>query len=939
MPARAVSPAQSENEVDIIGSLFTNTSNTRTSDKKSNKNVALEDVNFDFLDGDDGGEDDGDEAFIALKQAASFRKTGNLKGKSVKKGGGFQAMGLNANLLRAITRKGFSVPTPIQRKAIPLITQRKDVVGMARTGSGKTAAFVIPMIERLRAHSATIGARALILSPSRELAIQTLKVVKEFSRGTDLKCVLLVGGDSLEEQFSSMTSNPDIIIATPGRYLHLKVEMSLDLSSIQYVVFDEADRLFEMGFAAQLTEILHALPISRQTLLFSATLPASLVEFARAGLQDPSLVRLDAETKISPDLQSAFFSVKGAEKEAALLHILHDVIKMPTGLPEGVQPESDKFSKKRKRGPDAPRGREKPTEHSTIIFACTKHHVEYLQSLLNESGFAVSYVYGSLDQTARKEQVESFRRGRSNILVVTDVAARGIDIPILANVINYDFPPQPKVFVHRVGRTARAGQRGWSYSLVRDTDAPYLLDLQLFLGKKLVLGKEGKDSANFAEDMAVGAPIRSKVETNLEWLNKIMGESEDISALRRVAGKAEKLYLKTRNSASSQSARRARELVATKGWTQLHAIFGDELGAAEDARAEMLAKISGFKPQETIFEIGPSTKGGRNEAAEVMKSLRERFGPRKTPKEDQEVRESDEEAEVDGTDRFDEEDEEMTIDKQEEDAASSNDDEDDDSDLEVTISNHAPSGNSNKSKDNPSSYQDSEVFMSYTPRTVNAAEERGYGVHTGSGSGGTFVEAARDVTMDLTNDEGAKNFGLPTRANMRWDKKAAKYVSRENDEDGSRALAGSAGGAGKRMIRGESGVKIAASFQSGRFDRWRRAQRLGRLPRVGEFEKRGFAGNSSGGGGGGGGPGGPGGASGGSIRYRHKQEKAPKEADKYRDDYHVRKKRVAEAREKRVGRFRDGAGSRKEVKSADDIRKARVVKEQRKAKNARPSRK
>lgn len=187
---------------------------------------------------------------------------------------------------------------------------------MARTGSGKTAAFVIPMIEKLRAHSSKFGARALILSPSRELAIQTLKVVKELGRGTDLKAVLLVGGDSLEEQFSSLSANPDIVIATPGRFLHLKVEMNLDLSSIKYVVFDEADRLFEMGFATQLTEILHALPPSRQTLLFSATLPASLVEFARAGLQDPSLVRLDADTKMSPDLEIAFFSVKGAERKA-----------------------------------------------------------------------------------------------------------------------------------------------------------------------------------------------------------------------------------------------------------------------------------------------------------------------------------------------------------------------------------------------------------------------------------------------------------------------------------------------------------------------------------------------------------------------------------------------------------------------------------------------
>lgn len=208
-------------------------------------------------------------------------------------------MGLNANLLKAITRKGFAVPTPIQRKTIPLLQQEKDVVGMARTGSGKTAAFVIPLIEKLKTHSTRVGARALLLAPSRELALQTLSVVKELGRGTDLRSLLLVGGDSLEEQFAAMANNPDVIIATPGRFLHLKVEMGLDLHSIQYVVFDEADRLFEMGFAAQLTEILHALPSSRQTLLFSATLPKSLVEFARAGLHEPVLVRLDADSKIS----------------------------------------------------------------------------------------------------------------------------------------------------------------------------------------------------------------------------------------------------------------------------------------------------------------------------------------------------------------------------------------------------------------------------------------------------------------------------------------------------------------------------------------------------------------------------------------------------------------------------------------------------------------
>src|ERR1700760_2137376 len=235
MKRKRPSPPVSENEFDISTAIAGHQDFTSVGDGLDfNQSLRNDQENgIPNIDSSEG-ESDGDESFIAATQTASNRKASNLKGKSVKKGGGFQAMGLNALLLKAITRKGFSVPTPIQRKTIPLVIDGQDVVGMARTGSGKTAAFVIPMIEKLKAHSAKVGARALILSPSRELALQTLKVVKEFGRGTDLKCVLLVGGDSLEEQFGFMAANPDIVIATPGRFLHLKVEMSLDLSSIKY---------------------------------------------------------------------------------------------------------------------------------------------------------------------------------------------------------------------------------------------------------------------------------------------------------------------------------------------------------------------------------------------------------------------------------------------------------------------------------------------------------------------------------------------------------------------------------------------------------------------------------------------------------------------------------------------------------------------------------
>ncbi|RAL65733.1 hypothetical protein DID88_005401 [Monilinia fructigena] len=873
MPRRAASPALSENEFDITKSLFNDDIDGDDDDfgNITTKNVEPLDANG-ILDLGLESDGDGDGAFISAQQAAANRKASNLKGQSVKKGGGFQAMGLNSHLLKAISRKGFNVPTPIQRKTIPLVLDNQDVVGMARTGSGKTAAFVIPMIEKLRAHSVRVGARALIMSPSRELALQTLKVVKEFGRGTDLKCVLLVGGDSLEEQFGFMASNPDIVIATPGRFLHLKVEMSLDLSSMKYVVFDEADRLFEMGFAAQLGEILHALPVSRQTLLFSATLPKSLVEFARAGLQEPSLVRLDAESKVSPDLQSAFFSVKGAEKEGALLHILQDLVKMPTGLPENALNATGNFDKKRKRGSDGPGKKLKPTEHSTIIFAATKHHVDYLASLLRMSGFAVSHAYGSLDQTARNIQVEDFRTGKSNILVVTDVAARGIDIPVLANVINYDFPPQPKVFVHRVGRTARAGQRGWSYSLVRDTDAPYLLDLQLFLGRRLLLGRECGDSPNYAEDVIVGALQRNEIESKAEWITKLLYDDDDLTALRNVSIKGERLYVKTR-------------------WMELHPLFKDVTNGAEQARLEMLAKISGFRPNETVFEIGQKGKAAHSEAAEIMRHRREKIIPRRQKEEDEKAAAAvAEEDNDDSPAEADDDDLEVTVTGGDDDMAEASDGE-----LEVTFSKVAQKG-----KGRTLSWKDSENFMSYTPKTINTAEERGYGVHSGSyntaSQNSNFVEAAR--------------------GGMRWDKKNSKYVARANDEDGSK---------GTKYIRGESGQKIAASFQSGRFDRWRKAHKVDRMPRTGEAEREGPA--SAGGVG-----------RGFGTRYKHKQERAPKEADKYRDDYHVRKKRVAEAKEKRIGAFKDGSG-KSEIKSTEDIRKERKLQERRKAKNARPSKK
>ena len=226
--------------------------------------------------------------------------------KKKKKSGGFQSLGLSKHIFKGVMRMGYKVPTPIQRSVLPVALTGKDVMAMARTGSGKTCAFLLPLLEKLGEHSTQAGvdARGIILSPTRELAIQTLKFCRSMAHFTDLRCSLIVGGDSMEVQFASLASCPDIIVATPGRLVHhLQEVRDFSLKSVEIVVFDEADRIFEMGFAEQLLGITKEMPEERQTMLFSATLPASVVQFARAGMQAPQIIRLDTDVKVSDQLK------------------------------------------------------------------------------------------------------------------------------------------------------------------------------------------------------------------------------------------------------------------------------------------------------------------------------------------------------------------------------------------------------------------------------------------------------------------------------------------------------------------------------------------------------------------------------------------------------------------------------------------------------------
>ncbi|KAI8059942.1 P-loop containing nucleoside triphosphate hydrolase protein [Gilbertella persicaria] len=825
----------------------------------------------------DSEDEDQEEKFIASETLAANRKN--------KKSGGFQSMGLSNPVFKAIIHKGFKVPTPVQRKCIPLILQGDDVVGMARTGSGKTAAFLIPMLERLKTHSAKTGARGLVLSPSRELALQTQKVCKELMKYTDLRSGCIVGGDSLDEQFEMIASNPDILIATPGRLLHLAVEMNLDMRTIEYVVFDEADRLFEMGFAVQLHEILSRLPPTRQTLLFSATLPKMLVDFAKAGLQEPTLVRLDVDTKISRDLEMAFFSVKDNEKEGALLYLLKNVIKLPKKTQNEDQSDIKRYKKKNKEksGTEA--------DHQTILFAATKHHVEYLANVLQIAGYQVSYVYGSLDQTARNIQINRFRNGVTNILVVTDVAARGIDIPILENVINYDFCGSSKVFVHRVGRAARAGRRGWAYSLVTSEELPYVVDLHLFLTRPLVLGGE-KDEYDYTSELVLGAMPKDALIDDKAWVDDKVSKDAALEGTYRTAMNAYKLYNRTKPRASPESYGRAKEFLKKTAYNNLHPLLVNEenSNAAELERVNMLNAISGFRPAETIFEFGVRGTRKLTPATSMMRERRQHVDKIISAHKSKVQAESaviNKPVEIRDEDKIVQE---LGGDVEEE---------------ELAETFNIPESKEDKKTKN---FRDEEYYMSYTQKDANT--ERGYSMN----NEGSFMEQASKAQLDLTGDD---NEGILKNKNMmRWDSKKHKFVK------------GSGIGAdNKKMIRTESGALISASFKSGRFDEWAKKKRI-TLPRAGERELAG-AGNMS------------------KKRFRHNKSEDAKPLDPLSYDYDkkLKKRKMNESEgpsvdksglgKKRVG----NANAKSELKNASQIRKDRIAYEKRKAKSTRPGRK
>ena len=687
-----------------------------------------------------------------------------------KKSGGFQSMGLSSEVLRGVLTKGYRVPTPIQRKTIPVILEGKDVVAMARTGSGKTASFLVPMFQKLLLKTASVvgakskGARALVLSPTRELALQTLSFTRELGRFCGLKSVCVLGGDSMEKQFSAMHENPDIVIATPGRFVHLCVEMGLKLCGIEYVVFDEADRLFEMGFGEQLREILGRLPETRQTVLFSATLPKLLVDFAKAGLTEPTLIRLDVETKIPETLKLAFFHTRMEVKPALLLHLLTHVI---------------------------------PQEEQVVVFAATRHHVEYLHTLLDKAGIDNTFIYSQLDSTARKINAAKFKIGttKTRVLVVTDLAARGIDIPMLDNVINYHFPAKSKLFVHRVGRVARAGRRGCAYSLVAQDDLAYFVDLQLFLGQGQV-----QLQVNGSQDWhnVLGSTPQSVSDEWLDTLKRWHEDMPDLEAQVKTASNGYKQYLKSRPGASNESVKRSKKL-QKESKIPIHALLLASREATSEAQADLLEQMKNFRPSATIFEIGNTTKNYQIKSVMAEKRKKD---TKVIDKHKLKLQCSNEEESQDD------------LGDQPRDLVESTPDE-----IEATF----------KSVVQPKALKKAKVFTTKKkrPKKIGKDEENFIGYqakdhHTEAGYSmltGFEAEASKAV-LDLAGDDNASLRKKKTL--MRWDAKKKKYVKAEAGNMDSSA-------GEKKKIKTESGVWIPASYKSDRYAKWRERSKLAQM--------------------------------------------------------------------------------------------------------------
>ena len=358
----------------------------------------------------------------------------------------FDMLGLKPSLSKALKENGFTEPTPIQNQAIPLALDGYDILGLAQTGTGKTLAFGLPLIEHLlglHGKPDPKTARALILAPTRELVNQIADNLKLLTRNTPVKIATVVGGQSINRQINTLAKGTDILVATPGRLIDLMDRKAIHLDTVQHLVLDEADQMLDLGFIHALRRIAPELGTPRQTMLFSATMPKQMEELSRAYLSDPKRVQVSPPGKAADKITQSVRFVEKADKGDALREILSQD-------PEAL----------------------------VLVFGRTKHGCEKLMKGLVKDGFNAASIHGNKSQGQRDRAIKAFRDGEVKILVATDVAARGIDIPGVSYVINYELPDTPDNYVHRIGRTARAGREGEAIALVSAEEVDLLKDVE-----------------------------------------------------------------------------------------------------------------------------------------------------------------------------------------------------------------------------------------------------------------------------------------------------------------------------------------------------------------------------------------------------------------------------------------------------------------------------
>ena len=367
----------------------------------------------------------------------------------------FDQLGLCVELLKAVKAKGYTTPTPIQIKAIPVILKGRDILARAQTGTGKTDAFALPLVEVLSLKTGKgRHPRALVLTPTRELALQVGESIKAYARRVSMRCTVVYGGVRINSQIDRLRRGIDVIVATPGRLLDLTGQRHLNLSRIEFLVFDEADRMLDLGFSEEISEVLDLIPTERKTMLFSATYTQQIRDLAGKMLHDPEFIEVTPETTAAESVVQKVHLVDRSNKRALLIHLI----------------TRNRWTR-------------------VLVFTRTKHGANKLTEKLAAQRINAVALHGNKSQSFRTRTLGEFKNGEIRILVATDVAARGLDITNLPYVVNYDMPSIPEDYVHRIGRTGRAGVSGIAVSLVSTDEKPYLLAIEKLLKQKIPVEK------------------------------------------------------------------------------------------------------------------------------------------------------------------------------------------------------------------------------------------------------------------------------------------------------------------------------------------------------------------------------------------------------------------------------------------------------------------